>query len=65
MVIMIVDIVLVDLCGIVYGMFNLVSGLVMLGVSVLVGLLWDKLGVVVMFYVGVVFCVLVLGLLVI
>lgn len=57
---MVVYVVLVELRGMVFGVFNLVSGIVMFVLSVVVGFLWDWVGVVVMFYVGVVFSVVII-----
>lgn len=45
-----------DLRGTAYGFFNLVSGVAMLLASIVAGLVWDRLGASVMFYVGAGFC---------
>jgi MFS family permease len=50
-----------DLRGTAFGFFNLVSGIAMLLASVVAGLLWDRLGASVTFYVGAAFCVIALG----
>jgi MFS family permease len=47
----------VDLRGTAFGFFNLVSGLAMLGASVLAGWLWDRMGASVTFYAGALWCV--------
>jgi len=41
---MVADTAPADLRGTAFGFFNLLSGLTMLGASVLAGLLWDSLG---------------------
>src|SRR5579863_439082 len=49
-----------DLRGSAYGFFNLVSGFAMLVASLLAGLLWDRLGASFTFYVGALFSVIAL-----
>ncbi len=58
---MVADTAPVDLRGTAYGFFNLVSGIAMLLASVIAGLLWDRLGASVTFYVGAAFCLIALG----
>ena len=50
-----------DLRGTAFGIFNLLSGLTMLGASVLAGLLWDGLGATYTFGAGALFCLLALA----
>ena len=45
-----------DLRGTAYGIFNLVSGIAMLGASVIAGLMWDSFGAFATFCAGAVFC---------
>jgi MFS-type transporter involved in bile tolerance (Atg22 family) len=52
-----------QLRGTAFGFFNLLSGVVMLASSVIAGVSWDRLGAAATFYVGVVFCVLTIALL--
>lgn len=49
---MVADTAPADLRGTAFGFFNLVSGVAMLGASVLAGLLWDQLGASFTFYAG-------------
>ena len=58
---MVADTAPADLRGTAFGFFNLLSGLTMLGASVLAGLLWDSLGSAFTFGVGALFCLLALG----
>ncbi|VVD82999.1 MFS transporter [Pandoraea terrigena] len=47
-----------QLRGTAFGIFNLVSGVVTLGSSVIAGMLWDRVGAMATFYAGAGFCVL-------
>ena len=47
-----------QLRGTAFGVFNLVSGIVTLGSSVIAGMLWDRVGAMATFYAGAIFCVL-------
>ncbi len=47
-----------QLRGTAFGIFNLVSGVVTLGSSVIAGMLWDRVGAMATFYAGAAFCVL-------
>ena len=58
---MVADTAPADLRGTAFGFFNLLSGLTMLGASVLAGLLWDSLGPSFIFGAGALFCLLALG----
>jgi MFS family permease len=49
---MVADTAPADLRGTAFGMFNLVSGVSMLGASLLAGLLWDSLGPSYTFFAG-------------
>lgn len=53
---MVADTAPIDLRGTAFGLFNLASGLAMLGASVVAGLLWDRLGSSFTFYAGAWFC---------
>lgn len=52
-----------DLRGTAFGFFNLLSGLTLLIASALAGLLWDSLGASYTFYIGALFCLLTLAVL--
>ena len=57
---MVADAAPADLRGTAFGFFNLMSGIAMLIVSVMAGLLWDQLGAAFTFYAGAAFCLLTL-----
>ncbi len=58
---MVADNVPADLRGTAFGLFNLVSGIAMLGASALAGLLWDVFGAALTFVTGAAFCALALA----